>query len=213
MKRISVIALLMMSLSAACGYPLTRPTLPPASVASTQAVNLNTEAAQLAIEVSGDLEPPPAIYGRALSDLAAIRAAYMPVSDIKARSAWDDLNTRYEAMETENNTGITILTLAGYYNIPLVAEEYAGLPHVSFAEPNHLKGDGSDVCLSITDEIYFYVFDAAGGDCPECCTEHAFWGFSTDAQSHITLLGNWEQKSGASQPAWLKDLAECRKWL
>lgn len=89
MKCISVIALLMMSLLAACGYPLTRPTLPPTSVASTQTVNLNTEAAQLAIEASGDLEPPPTIYGRVLSDLAAIRAAYPLVSDIKARSAWD----------------------------------------------------------------------------------------------------------------------------
>ncbi|MCL5994871.1 MAG: hypothetical protein M1546_02305 [Chloroflexi bacterium] len=74
-------------------------------------------------------------------------------------------------------------------------------------------GNGSDVCLSITGETYFYVFDAASGACPEGCTEHAYWGFSTNAQGRITLLGNWEQESGISEPAWLKDLAECRKWL
>ncbi|MCL5996229.1 MAG: hypothetical protein M1546_09245 [Chloroflexi bacterium] len=199
---------------------------------------MDPEAAPLAMEASGDFVPPQPIYDRVLSDLVTIRGAYKAVSAIRARSAWDphhmqiyfdevgnaafrlgiyhawdDLNTRFGAMVIGNGSVVTGIRFTGTCNILRLAEEYARLPHVRDAQTDYLLGDDSDVCLSVTGKTYVYIFDAAGGDCPSGCTEHTYWGFSTDAQGHVTLLGSWVWKWEAPEPAWFHDLAECRKWL
>ena len=82
--------------------------------------------------------------------------------------------------------GAVALTFAGRYNMPLVAEEYARLPNIRYAEPNYMAGDGDDVCLLIDGTKHLYVFDAGSGDCPAGCIDHTYWGFAVDVkgQSH-----------------------------
>ncbi len=59
------------------------------------------------------------------------------------------------------------LQFAHRFNAPLLATQYASLPHVlDVSLLDRAGGDGNDVCASVTGDTYNYIFDAGGGDCP-----------------------------------------------
>jgi hypothetical protein len=99
------------------------------------------------------------------------------------------------------------------FNAPLLASQYATLPHVTSVSPEPAAGDGDDVCVSSDGDTYSYVFDAGSGDCPAGCIEHTYWGFLTPrAGDEVISLGKWSNASG-SPPPWFTALAACTKWL
>jgi len=105
------------------------------------------------------------------------------------------------------------LDFEGRYNLSLLINEYRKLPNVAWVEPAYLTvGDSSDVCLSIENDIHYYIFDFGSGDCPAGCTNHTYCGYSIDYSGQITELGTYE--TGATKPPlWFENLSNCKKWL
>lgn len=203
----------------------------------------NIEAIQLSIEATGSLTAPQVVYDRVVTELASIRAAYPSTANITMMpswnfqqlilgftdsgktavmagsfSDWNALNNTYAVTNIDKSLldrlGAVTLTFSRRYNIPLVAAEYAGLTGVRYAEPNGMYGDGNDVCLSIDNTgNHFFIFDAASGDCPAGCTQHAYQGFVVGENGGITEVGTWDSTSGLPKPSWLTDAAACTAWL
>ncbi|HXE96889.1 MAG TPA: hypothetical protein VN642_10815 [Dongiaceae bacterium] len=135
-------------------------------------------------------------------------------------TAWNDANARYGVTQVGKNQltgsgGYALLDFGGrFINIPLLAKEYAKLPHVTSAAPNGIVGDGNDVCLEISGDTHFFIFDAGSGDCPAGCINHVYRGFSVDGSGTIADLGTWQVPSpGVPPPQWFQDLSSCRNWL
>lgn len=202
----------------------------------------NAEAELLVLEATGAFIAPQEVYDRVISDLAAIRTNYLAVANIKAMpkwspnslvigfdsegipavrektyTGWDCPNGLYGMTQIDDGMlsfiGAVVLSFKGRFNMPALASEYTSLPNVLYAEPNYFVGDGNDICLSVDDQTYSYVFDAGFGDCPSGCISHVFHVFTTDYSGHITELGTWERIYGNSPPSWLENLSECTKWL
>ncbi len=88
------------------------------------------------------------------------------------------------------------------------------LSGVRYAELNGVLGDGNDVCLSIDNSgNYFFIFEAASGDCPSDCTQGVYQGIVVAEDGVITELGTWDSTSGLPLPSWLTDVAACTAWL
>ena len=137
----------------------------PSASALAQPLRPNAEAEQLALEATGAWLAPQSVYDRVVSELATIRRTYPATAGISARpswvpddlllafdedgvsaitegryQAWDVLNRRYGVSQIDTHRlkkrGAVALTFAGRYNVPLLAEEYARLPKIRYAEPN-----------------------------------------------------------------------------
>jgi len=200
----------------------------------------NKEAEILALEATGKLIAPQHAYERILADLALIRSQHPQVQNAGAMASWptDQLLMGFDAegmTAVQNGTyadwdcpnalyGVTSKDVTSFvnlhfshrFNIPLLAAEYAALPHVEYAEPNGFAGDGSDVCASIEGgTTYHYVFDIASGDCQAGCINHEYWGFTTtkDSPSTATALGTFKNDIPGQPPAWYTALGACTKWL
>jgi hypothetical protein len=197
------------------------------------------EAEMLAIEASGKLVAPEHVYQRILSDLAMIRAQSPEVQGIQAMQSWaldemlmgfdqvglagvqdgtytdwDCANAHYGFTGKQVQSFYVLVQFGHRFNVPLLASEYKLFPHVEYAEPNGLFGDGNDVCVSIENETkYNYVFDAGSGDCPAGCIQHMYWGFSTDGTPvKVTPLGSFANDQGVP-PGWFGALGACTQWL
>lgn len=192
----------------------------------------------LAIEATGELVAPEHVYQRIVSDLAQIRAQNDAVQSISAMEGWvpgellmgfDDIgfaavkdgtytdwdcaNAHYGFTGANAKSFYVLVSFDHRFNVPLLANEYAQLPHVEYAEPNGFAGDGNDVCVSIDKEKYSYVFDAGSGDCPAGCIQHVYWGYSTEGTPvQVTSLGTFSNAQG-TPPAWFTALGDCTKWL
>jgi hypothetical protein len=190
----------------------------------------------LAVEATGALVAPASVYDRIVSDLNAIRAGYPEVSGIQAMPSWaphhvlvgmdeDGIaavqagsytdwkcpNELYGVKSIDVHSFFVILELKGRFFIPLLQGEYASLPHVTYAEPDGVIGDGNDVCVSIDSATYSYIFDAGSGDCQAGCINHTYWGFSTDENGTITVLGSSSNQN--PPPPWFTALAKCTQRL
>jgi hypothetical protein len=212
---------------------------PPALQPGTaQTPRADAEAEQLALEATGAIVAPQQVYDRIICELARIRQAYPEVAQLVARPswisenvligfdeqgaaevrrgtyhAWDVLNERFGLAETELSGDLAALTFEGRFYSPLVAEAYATLPHVRYAEPNFTVGDGDDACLEIAGDTHFFVFVDGDGDCLAGCLENTYWGFAVDAEGRITALGSWTDNYESPPPEWLESSAACSAWL
>jgi hypothetical protein len=203
-----------------------------------QTPRADAEAELLALEATGAITAPQHVYDRVVGELARIRQAHGEVATLVARpswipenvlvgfdergaeevrrgsyEAWDALNAIFGLEETESSSDFVALTFEGRFFAPLVAEAYAGLPHVRYAEPNYTVGDGDDVCLEIEGDTHFFVFVEGDGDCLAGCIEQTYRGFAVDAAGQITPLGTWADDYQKPTPEWLESLAACRGWL
>jgi hypothetical protein len=222
------------SSGAAESCPTTGGLATPAAIA--QSPFANREAETLAIEASGAVVAPQQVYDRIVRDLDAIRASN-PVDGIRTTASWvpDELligfddagkaavaagaytdwncsNALYGMTSIDVRSAFVLVHYGHLFNMPLLAATYATLPHITYAEPNGLYGDGDDVCASSDGETYSYVFDAGSGDCAAGCIEHTYWGFSTSETGEITSLGTWSSVSG-NPPRWFMGLSACTRWL
>ena len=149
------------------------------------------EAQLIALELSGDLIPPPDLTQQVFEDLAAIRTAYPQVADIHYRPFFspDEIlvritpeaveqyrNNQYHALD-DLNSPIPLLRLRfnQVYNMPLLAQIYtdANLYGVEHVQPNYVYGDGPTIIA----EPPSYMFINAWGDCLSGCIYHEFWKF------------------------------------
>jgi len=95
----------------------------------------------------------------------------------------------------------------GIYDPDSLAALYARLPEILEAAPSAVHGDGPTICLTKESNVWHYVFDQAGGDCPAGCTEHDYYYFSSDSDSEgaVEGLGTWHYEPGVTAPGWVQD--------
>jgi hypothetical protein len=109
--------------------------------------------------------------------------------------AWDCLNQTYVVTSTLFTDAKppfeadVALTLKGIYDIETVVTQYGALAGVKASNNGSGGGDGPTICVTRESDLWHYVFDQAGGDCPAGCTEHTYYHFSTTAAGVIASLG------------------------
>jgi hypothetical protein len=187
-----------------------------AEIASTPRADTNLEL--LALRSSTGIIADQAIYDRVVRDVTAIRAADASVAGIEyfARSDgrtlflelaksnfadmqsgayhdWDCLNQAYVKTDLllmdSTVSPYGELTLKGNYDLARVGAQYAALPGIQSAGSNIGGGDGPTICITRGADVWHYVFDKAGGDCPAGCTEHEYHHFTTSTAGQVTSLG------------------------
>ena len=171
---------------------------------------IDRDADLLALEISGELLPPPILRERIRADLAAIREAYPDMSEIHHRGRWavgglsigltpeaweqfkngeyhglDDLNTQYGPVEIETLDFISAIHLrfTQPYNPEYLAPLYGTAEGVRYAEPNHTVGGGDDIAVLGP----YYLFTQGWGDCPSGCIHRDYWLFSV-IDGSVTLV-------------------------
>ena len=189
-----------------------------AEIAATPRADSNLELLALQLS-SGHLTADPAIYTRVTRDVTAIRLANPSLADIDywantdGRSiylagidpttfgemqagtyhAWDCLNQTYVKTKLQLGDGTfndATLTLKGIYALQQLATEYSKLPGIKGASEAFGGGDGPTICVTPSADVWHYVFDRAGGDCPAGCTSHEYHHFSTTLAGDVTSLGD-----------------------
>ncbi|MCP4574097.1 MAG: hypothetical protein GY838_17185 [bacterium] len=165
----------------------------------------------LALEVSGELEAPPALVTQIGLDLAAIKAAYPVVADIHVFPRWepgylfvgvtedaladwhagtyaemDSLNAEYGPVTVETWSIIDALGIrfATPYHPEVLADIYETIPGVRYANPSSPRGDGSDI---FSPGLPLYTAMYGEGDCLSGCTYEEFWEFSVVGGSVVLL--------------------------
>jgi len=112
---------------------------------------------------------------------------------------WDCLNQTYVVSNTQFLDASppfqsnVLLTLKGIYDIEAVTAQYGALAGVKAEYGGPSGGDGPTICLTRESDLWHYVFDQAGGDCPAGCTEHTYYHFSTTAAGAVASLGEIPQ--------------------
>jgi hypothetical protein len=129
--------------------------------------------------------------------------------------SWDCLNDTYgaslpfEFIRIGNADNVfVIVKLKGIYAVDLLAAEYGRLLGITSAEGGVIGGDGPTICVTPGDTAWHYVFDAAGGDCPAGCTEHAYSHFVTRTDGALTALETWSGADLTAAPAWVAEFAD-----
>jgi hypothetical protein len=126
-------------------------------------------------------------------------------------AAWDCLNEFYGLQQAEITVldGIDVtyatLTLKGLYNLGLVAEAYEQLPNVTSVGANVFVGDGPTMCAARAGEVYEYVVDRRGGDCPAGCTTHDATYFVSSASGVVDEVETWDE---GTAPEWFTRLCQ-----
>jgi hypothetical protein len=197
------------------------------------------DAELLALEASGKIVAPQAMVERISSDLKAIRSLQPEVQQIHtvppwgidrielsfdpgakaalgdgSYTAWNCQNAWYSVEKKDiasafDQTYVT-LTFSHRYNTTLLAKDYASLPYVMSADPSHIVGESSTICVSFDQNLSSYIFVAGSGDCQAGCINHTYWGFTSDGTT-ITPLGTFSKPT--PPPDWFKGLGDCTKWL
>lgn len=186
-----------------------------------------TDAQILALEISGELLPPPLLVSQIESDLARIWSSYPYLQDlgIGARGDWepggllmrvdeatgralelgepnalDALNEQYGPLDEVDVYFDTLvyLSFALPYHPLQLGSIYETLPEVEYANPNHYYGDGSDIRRL---EPGLYELSYRWGDCPAGCTYEHNWQVRV-AQPQVYVEAHWGDPVGAvSTPA------------
>lgn len=212
-------------LSGNCPEPLADP----AELASTPRPEPDVEL--LALRLDGSFVASDATYERLAADVARIRSelpeidvTYRSPHDGKTLvlsltepaalsiesdeyGFWDCLNDRYgvEAVQLDysrlTDTWQGFVTLEGVYDLERVAELYAMLPGVKSTGPGSTHDDGPTTCVTRNGDLYEYVVDDRGGDCPAGCTETTAYRFRSRGAGDVEALEVWSSRDGA-RPTW-----------
>lgn len=104
-------------------------------------------------------------------------------------AALDDLNARLglETAEFWPATGTVILHFAELAKPRAAVEAYLAIAGVAHAELDELLGDGPDIALSTSDELWHVVMRNAWGDCPAGCI-YDEWHFFTVTNGHVIRM-------------------------
>ncbi len=108
---------------------------------------------------------------------------------------WDCLNQTYVVTHkvlvdaTLSNEASVFLTLKGIYDISAVVMQYGALPGIKAFDSGAVGGDGPTLCVTREGDLWHYVFDQAGGDCPAGCTEQVYYHYTTTGAGAVTSYG------------------------
>lgn len=154
----------------------------------------------------------PAYDGKTVDLTVDLDTAERMKSGIYA--SWNCLNTRLGAVMPFEYTRIgnadnefVFVGVKGIYAIDLVGPEYGRLPGVTNTDDDNVGGDGPTICVTPGPETWHYVFDAASGDCPAGCIDHAYSHFTTNTVGAVMQLEEWSSTSGGSAPTWVAQYA------
>ena len=171
-------------------------------VTSVRAVEC-TDAELLALEISGELLPPPAMVDQIEQDLASIYAVEPYLAKLDNRAPWvpgqiivkitDDALVEYLAGEYHDLDALNatyglvedrvlfnswlILKFADPYHPHVLGDVYAAVESVINVEANGIVGDGDDI---IATEVGRYTFKHGWGDCPAGCIKEHFWVYTVE---------------------------------
>jgi len=168
----------------------------------------------LALQVSGELLPPPLLYERISKELEVIHQFYPGMERIHVFPPWapgelivgltddaleefmngeyhglDSLNTLYGPVEMELILfNYILLEFSLNYNPECLSPIYSAAEGVLSAQPNHTIGDGDDINATIMDSSFsVYTFRRGWGDCPSGCMEEHLWKFYV-TESTVTFM-------------------------
>ena len=191
------------------------------------------EARLMALSLSRELQPPQVLARDIETHLAQIRARYgnidtainslsyhppwvpsrillgvdaATIQQIKDGSyrAWDALNLKYQHSETKIHSSFVALNFDGILHPRSLANLYADLPGVQYAEPDGYVGDSPNIYPRSTPNGLTYLFRYAWGDCPAGCIYSKYWYFAiTDTGPQ--LIGSWDPQDQPAQPTWWPD--------
>jgi hypothetical protein len=217
--------------------PCPTPLGTPEEIAATPRDDSNLEALALELD-AGEVTATQETYERVTADVARIRELEPDLSDVGffrphdgttliltpsdvafasmqagEYSAWDCLNDFYglqgiELYDSMLGSPWLTIELEGNYGLDVLSLVYAELPGIETAQPNHFGGDGPTLCAERDGDVYEYVVDRAGGDCPSGCTSHEAYLFRSTRAGEVEALEAWDSMSVASAPAWFTRL--CR---
>lgn len=196
----------------------------------------DAEAEQLAFEASCSITATEVVYQRVSAELTGIRAAHSESTSAHASAPydsnslligmddagyeslnagtyhdWDALNQAYRTMIQAHASNVSTLNFEGRYNIPLLAKQYAQLPHVTYTDPNMIaypacvgcEPPQRDVCLAIDQDQndHYYLFT----------TDNAITAsFRVDADGNIYSLDPHEFTAANPLPDWYQS---CLTWI
>ena len=194
------------------------------------------EARLMALSLSGELQPPQALARDIEAHLAQIRARYgnidtainalsyhppwvpsrillrvdaATIQQIKEGTyrAWDALNLKYQHSETKIHSSFVALNFDGILHPRSLANLYADLPGVQYAEPDGYVGDSPNIYPRSTPSGLTYLFREAWGDCPSGCIYSKYWYFAITSTGP-QLIGAWNPQDQPAQPTWWPDAKE-----
>jgi len=178
----------------------------------------------LALEISGELLPPPSLYERIHSDLIAIRNAYPETNEVHYYPSWeigeifadltpeameqfkmgeyhglDALNAVYGLPQITALEGSLCLQFSRPYNPAVLADLYSKADGVIRAYPDRIIriGVSSDIRVALP----HYTLTLGWGDCPAGCIYKHYWLFSvTDGSVTLIDEGGDQLTSGTPTP-------------
>lgn len=118
--------------------------------------------------------------------------------------AWDQLNGQYQVTEIDTfsiRNGWVLLYFNEKYHPRRLAEKYDVLPGVTYAEPNQIIGDSSNIYPRLTVHGITYLIREGSGDCLSGCINNLYWYFDTE-WNHPVLIGYWDPQNDPKDPYW-----------
>lgn len=173
-----------------------------------------TEEDMLAMEITGELLPPPDEVARITHELDLIREFEPKVASIHKFPSWEpgwlrlDINELAEPacqgnssheiyaliwqyleggwplVDCEWRWGYMDITFQAPYNTLRLADEFEALDSVDAASAGDVYGDGDDITMN---ELGHYIFKRGWGDCPAGCDGKHYWEFQVDGDD-VTLV-------------------------
>jgi hypothetical protein len=195
----------------------------------------------LAMEASGELVAPQALYERVKDELQMIVATPggVPLIGCGVQSqlligvtdagyaqiqggeytAWDDYNSVLRMTDLVLRSSAPgysgyKLVFDGVYNLAALEAAYGQLPEMRYADRNGYVGASSDACLERFGDAldtHVYVFRYGSGDCPAGCTSNTYYGYSAEASGAIEYLGSYS--GSGTPPDWFDKAQQCRNFL
>ena len=202
------------------------------------------EAQLMALSLSGELQPPQALAREIEAHLTQIRAQYgnidaainslsyrqpwvpsriligvdaTTIQQIKEDSyrAWDALNLKYQLSDKKIYSSFVVLSFDGILHSRHLANLYADLPGVQYAEPDGYAGDTPNIYPRSTPSGLTYLFRYAWGDCPSGCIYSKYWYFEI-TETGPQFIGAWNPQDQPAQPTWWPDaqanIDQYRSW-
>ena len=205
----------------------------PDEIASTPRDDWDSE--MLALSVTDGLVADQAVYDRVYRDMLAIRSMDLsivligvfgphdgktlhleadPVTYASMQAGtyedWTCPNAFYVAEEIEFfHSSWLRIEFEGIYDLWLLAAEYSVLAGVTTVQAIPPAGDGPTICLSVEGDLYHYVFDDAGGDCPAGCTEHRYVYYTTTPDGPPVYMDTWSSTFPVDPPEWVLLYGRC----
>lgn len=221
-----------------CDVPAVLPPGGILAVDTSMTPRANAMAETLAMEASGELVAPEALYQRVDRELRAITgssgtaftsigcgvtaellvgmtAAGIEQVENGQYTAWNDYNAVLRLTERVPKLYGYQLVFDGVYNHAALGQAYAELAEVQWAGPNGFTGKSSDACLEAFGDAldtHVYIFRSGSGDCQAGCIDNTYHGYAADQTGAVVYLGSYDTR-GATVPDWFTKARQCRNFL